>query len=68
MRTQYYTATSIDGFIADDQNSLEWLFQFGEVDSMDDDYPNFIAEVGAMAMGSTTFRWIVEHEGLVEEA
>jgi hypothetical protein len=26
-RTQYYTATTLDGFIADEQNSLEWLFE-----------------------------------------
>ena len=29
-KTQYFTATSIDGFIADEDNSLEWRF---EVDS-----------------------------------
>src|SRR5687767_15044452 len=54
MKTQYYTATSLDGFIADPQNSLDWLLQFG----MTDDYPDFIRGVGALAMGSTTYEWI----------
>jgi hypothetical protein len=25
--TTYYTATSLDGFIADEQQTLEWLFR-----------------------------------------
>ena len=29
-KTQYYTATTIDGFIADDHNSLDWLFEVDE--------------------------------------
>jgi dihydrofolate reductase len=66
MKTQYYVATSLDGFIADSQNSLEWLFQFGkgegEGDSHSDSYANFIHEVGAIAMGSTTYEWILTHQ------
>jgi dihydrofolate reductase len=70
-KTQYYTATSVDGFIADASNSLDWLFQFGadaaNVEGSEDiepSYPAFIAEVGALAMGSTTYEWIVDHEDL----
>lgn len=33
MKTQYYTATRLDGFIATDDHSLEWLFALVSVDS-----------------------------------
>ncbi len=66
MKTQYYTATSIDGYIADDQNSLNWLFQFGQIKSMQEDYPHFIKQVGAAAMGSTTYEWVIEQEEMLE--
>src|SRR5690606_23210925 len=59
MRTQYYTATSIDGYIADRNNSLDWLFRMG--DAGNDDYGEFIAQVGAVAMGSTTYQWVYDH-------
>ena len=59
MVTQYYTATSLDGFLATPDDSLEWLFQLGDIDDMS--YPEFIRAVGALAMGSTTYRWMLEH-------
>jgi dihydrofolate reductase len=59
MRTQYYTATSLDGYIATEDDSLDWLFPLADL-SMSS-YPAFIAEVGALAMGSTTYEWIVDH-------
>jgi dihydrofolate reductase len=63
-RIQYYTATSVDGFIADADNSLGWLF---EVDSEGPDmFGPFMAEVGAFAMGSTTYEWLIEQEDLVD--
>src|SRR4051794_26537159 len=60
MKTQYYTASSLDGFIADRENSLDWLMQFGAVEGTS--YPAFIREVGAIAMGSTTYEWLLRHE------
>ena len=67
MKTQYYTATSLNGFIADGNNSLDWLFQFGLIDSMKDSYSKFISQVGAAAMGSTTYEWVVTHENMLEQ-
>ncbi|OWW20458.1 dihydrofolate reductase family protein [Noviherbaspirillum denitrificans] len=59
MKTQYYTATSLDGFIATEDDSLDWLFPLGDVN--DTSYPAFIAEVGALAMGSSTYEWMLRH-------
>lgn len=60
--TQYYTATSLDGFIADPEHSLDWLFIRERDPEGPLSYEGFIAEVGALAMGSTTYEWILRHE------
>jgi dihydrofolate reductase len=60
--TQYYTATTLDGFIADPNNSLDWLFTRKREDEGPLNYGKFIAEIGAMAMGSTTYEWLLDHE------
>ena len=65
MKTQYYTATSLDGFIATEDDSLDWLFPLG--DPGETSYPSFIAEVGALAMGSTTYEWMLRHADTVSE-
>ena len=61
--TQYYTATTLDGFIADPDNSLEWLFTRARDESGPQNYGEFIEQVGALAMGATTYEWILGHEG-----
>lgn len=65
VRTQYFTATSADGFIADKNNSLEWLF---EVPRGNDDgsWEDFLAGVSVMAMGATTYEWVLDHDHLIE--
>ena len=64
-KTQYYTAATLDGHIADENNSLEWLFEVDRADA-DDNFTRFFAEVGAMAMGATTYRWVLDHEYLLD--
>lgn len=59
MKTQYFTASSLDGFLATEDDSLDWLFPLGDLESSS--YPAFIAEVGALAMGSATYEWMLRH-------
>lgn len=61
-RTTYYVASTLDGFIADEHDSLDWLLR----QQIDDDgpmgYPGFISGIGALLMGSTTYEWIRTHD------
>jgi dihydrofolate reductase len=60
---QYFTACTLDGFIADENNSLDWLF---EVPHSDDDrfWDEWFPGVGALVMGATTYEWMVERHGM----
>jgi dihydrofolate reductase len=66
-KTQYYTATTLDGFIADENHSLDWLFEVDRERDGEHSFEAFFAEVGAMAMGATTYEWVLEHDNLLEE-
>ena len=66
-KTQYFTATSLDGFIADADNSLDWLYQAHTDDHGVVGLDDFFGAVGAMAMGATTYEWVLEHERLLDE-
>lgn len=59
MKTIYFAAASLDGFIADKNDSLEWLFKNGPTDISFID--EFLETVGAIAMGSSTYKWLLEH-------
>ena len=65
MKTQYYTSVSLDGFIATEDDSLDWLFPLGDIN--DTSFPKFFAGVGALAMGSTTYKWMLRHSDKVAE-
>lgn len=61
-RTTYYTASSLDGFIADEQHSLAWLLRQDQDESGPLNYGEFFARIGAVVMGSTTYEWVLAHE------
>lgn len=66
--TQYYTATTLDGYIADEHNSLEWLFEVErDGEESEHSFAAFFAQVGAMAMGATTYEWVLDHERVLDD-
>lgn len=62
MSTHYYTASSLDGFIATTEHSLDWLLSQDIDEGGPMAYPGFIAGIGALAMGASTFEWVMRHE------
>ncbi|WP_293694987.1 dihydrofolate reductase family protein [uncultured Agrococcus sp.] len=57
----YHTATTLDGFIADPDDSLEWLLRQPIDESGPFSFGHFFEGIGAIVMGSTTYRWVREH-------
>ncbi len=59
-RIRVFIATSIDGFIAGPDNDLSWLPEpSGDEAGDDHGYSAFMAEVGAMLMGRSTYDTVV---------
>ena len=69
--TVYYCACSLDGYIAEADDSLDWLLGYqgsfeheaAEPDPMSEGgaYEGFYESVGALVMGSATYEWILDH-------
>jgi dihydrofolate reductase len=66
MATIYNTATTLDGYLATADNSLQWLFDVPGADDEESGLESFMTGIGAMAMGSTTYEWVVAFEQLAE--
>ena len=62
----YLTATSLDGYIADPQSSLDWLFAVEGGESAIAEAESFMSGVTVQVEGSATYRWVVEKEQLLE--
>ena len=57
------TATTINGWIADENNSLAWLFAVPNGDEPDDELMPGAA--AAMVEGSTTYQWLLDTEDVL---
>ncbi|MDT0330528.1 dihydrofolate reductase family protein [Nocardiopsis lambiniae] len=60
-RTVYNTATSLDGFIATEDHSLDWLFAT-DSDEAEEEIGEFLKGIGALLMGASTYEWVHRHE------
>lgn len=65
-RCIYYTATTLDGFLADDDHSLDWLFAVPGGEGGGEDFAAFLSGIGVLVQGSSTYEWVLAQEGLVE--
>ena len=68
-RTVYYAAMSLDGYIADPAEKLDWLMGFEGQDfdgpgvrPSKPDYDDFWAGIGSISMGSKTYEFLLDHD------
>ena len=70
-RTQYYCAATLDGYIAESDDSLGWLLGYeGSYEGAEAEpgpmsgggsYERFYEGVGALVSGSTTYEFVLDH-------
>lgn len=65
MATFYYVGSTLDGFLADPDDSLQWLFDVPQCEESERSMNAYIASAGALVMGATTYQWILDHEDLL---
>jgi dihydrofolate reductase len=64
---RYYAATTLDGYIAESDDNLDWLLKYeGHYENADSDanqagYDTFYEGIGALVSGSTTYEWVLDH-------
>ncbi len=66
---RYYAATTLDGNIAESDDTLDWLLKYeGSFEGADSDekqagYEAFYEGIGALVMGSVTYEWVLAQGG-----
>jgi dihydrofolate reductase len=64
----YYAASTLDGYIAEADDTIDWLTGYqgryeGEDAAPARGYEEFYAGVGALVSGSVTYEWVLDHIG-----
>ena len=66
-RVQYYCAASLDGYIAEADDTIDWLTGYeasepaADVETVEGGYDDFYEGVGALVSGSVTYEWVLAH-------
>lgn len=63
-RAIFYTASTLNGFLADPQDSLDWLLTIPQ-DEATADIAAFSEGIGVLVEGSATYEWVRDHEDLM---
>ncbi|MET1133195.1 MAG: dihydrofolate reductase family protein [Aeromicrobium sp.] len=70
-RFVFNTASTLDGFLADPDHSLSWLFavEGGTPDAPEqaDPFAAFLASVGVAVLGSSTYEWLLRETHALEK-
>ena len=67
MSTVYYCAATLDGYIAESDDTLDWLtgyqghYEGNGAAPVEGSYEQFYEEVGALVSGSVTYEWVLGH-------
>ncbi|MFQ4147873.1 dihydrofolate reductase family protein [Arthrobacter sp. LAPM80] len=64
-RIVYYTAATLNGFLADSNHSLDWLFAVDDAEGPD--IGAFMDAMGVFVEGSSTYEWVLKAENLLAE-
>lgn len=63
-RAIFYTAATLNGFLADEHDSLSWLLSIPQ-DGAAADIAEFVSGIGVMVEGSSTYEWVLREEDLL---
>lgn len=67
MDFHFYTATTLNGFLADEADSLQWLFDVPGATEAEDGVEEFLAGVETLVMGSSTYEWLLRELNLLDD-